>query len=349
MVYMDEMMQDACPGLLLAECFSKVSTPDMGAAVPLIERLHGPFVAHAGAQRPGGLVDIRAARVGQVALGTFSFGRTIEIAPNALDDAVVVATATRGRAEVLVGGVAVALDAGQTIVAHREDQPVFRYQPESEVLKVRLQRAALERAFARGGHAAPRARLRFETAMADAAAGMRWKLLLGYLVGTLNLSAARAPSAPELACLEELVASTLLGNQPHSWRAGPAGAGAGGGYLERALAYIERNLAQELTLADISDAACCSPRTLARAFAGAGAGAPMQYVHRLRLQRIRAELAGLGGLSTTVAEVALRCGCRHLGEFNRQYLAAFGETPSQTRRAARLLAVPAASGSGAGR
>jgi hypothetical protein len=50
--------------------------------------------------RAYGDVDIRAARCGQVAVGSFSFGRTIGIVPNALADAIVVTTATRGTAAI---------------------------------------------------------------------------------------------------------------------------------------------------------------------------------------------------------------------------------------------------------
>jgi AraC-like DNA-binding protein len=58
----------------------------------------------------------------------------------------------------------------------------------------------------------------------------------------------------------------------------------------------------------------------------------MQYLQRQRLQRIRAELVQTRSADTTIADIAYRWGCRHLGEFNRKYRACFGETPSETRQ-----------------
>ena len=63
----------------------------------------------------------------------------------------------------------------------------------------------------------------------------------------------------------------------------------------------------------------------------------MQYVRKLRQERIRAALTAPASGRKTAAEVAFEWGYRHLGEFNRQYRAAFGETPSQTRERTRVL------------
>lgn len=328
------MIHEAHSELLLSDRFSKVAAPDMRAARPLIERLHGPFVAHVGSPAPVRDVDIRAARLGQVAVGSFAFGRTVDIVPNALADAIVVTTAVRGRAGIEIGGTTFDMDAGQTVIAHERDNPVFRYGPETEVLKLRFHRARLEEAAARHGAVGMREQLRFDTAMSDPDTAARWLALLRFLVATLNAPVRRGPSLPELASIEGLLMTTLLGNQPHNYLAALAFHDGAVSHFDRATAYIHRHLADELSLSGIAAAACCSPRTLARAFAAAGEATPMRYVQKLRLERIRDELSTPVSQGRTMADIAFSWGCRHLGEFNRQYRAAFGQTPSQTRRAA---------------
>jgi AraC-like DNA-binding protein len=329
------MIQEERLDLLLSDRFSKVATADLRAALPAIEKLHGPFQVHQVTSHAQGAVDIRAARCGQVAIGTFSFGRTVDIVPNGLADAIIVTTATRGRAAIEIGGTSFGMNAGETVITHEEDHPIFLYEPDTEVLKLRFHRSRLEDFHERtnGSRAGQRDRIRFDTAMLDADSTTRWVALLRFLVATMNASVRRTPSMLELASMEEMLMLTLLSSQPHNYApprnrlkhddpVTPFG---------RAVAYIERHLPNEIVLDDIAGAACCSPRTLARAFKQAGEVPPMQYVHKQRLERIRAELLSWASQGSNVADIAFAWGYRHLGEFNRQYRAAFGETPSQTR------------------
>jgi AraC-like DNA-binding protein len=328
---------DVAPAL--SDRFSKVATPDLGIARRAIEQLHGPFDARRTAPRTQGQVDIRAARCGQVAVGSFSFGRTVGIVPRALADAIVVTTATRGKAAIEIGGRAYAMETGATVIAHEEDAPVFLYQPDTEVLKLRFQRSRLEDFYARSnGRAAPGERLRFDTVLDDPSTCARWVALLRFVVTTLNASAHRPPSMPELDALDNMLMLTLLESHPHNHVRSPAllACDVVPDAFVRAVNYIERHLADDIGLDDIASAACCSPRTLARAFKQAGEFPPMRYVHRLRLARIRAQLRSAPA-GRNVADIAFAWGYRHLGEFNRQYRAAFGETPSQTRGEILLL------------
>jgi AraC-like DNA-binding protein len=329
------MIQEHGSDLLLAEMFSKVATPDLRVARPAIEKLHGPFQAHHAAPGSHGAVEIRAALCGQMAIGTFSFGRNVDIVPNALANAVIVTTAIRGRAAIDIGGATYGMDAGETVIAHEEDHPVFRYAPDTEVLKLRIHRARLVGTLARTGgvDALRRSRLRFDTRMSDPDTSGRWIALLRFVVATMNASVRRPPSLPELSSMEEMAMLTLLNSQPHNHASSSSqGSHDAAGHFARAIAYIGEYLPNEITLADISAAACCSPRTLARAFKLAGVAPPMQYVYKLRLQKIRSELLAPSPAVRNIADIAFAWGYRHLGEFNRQYRSAFGETPTQTRK-----------------
>jgi AraC family ethanolamine operon transcriptional activator len=60
--------------------------------------------------------------------------------------------------------------------------------------------------------------------------------------------------------------------------------------------------------------------------------APMAYLVRLRLHRVRQALLAAPYASTTVSAEALNWGFWHFGEFTRAYKECFGELPSDTLR-----------------
>jgi AraC-like DNA-binding protein len=213
------------------------------------------------------------------------------------------------------------------------------YEPDTEVLKLRFHRSRLEQFFMQAYGRAPRGRLHFDSAMAGPHTAARWLSLLRFLVLTLNGAGVHARTVLELGSIEQMLMLNLLNNQPHNYASAPSGSAHNGAStaFERACDFVHQHLASDIALADIAKAAYCSPRSLARAFKDAGEAAPMQYVRKLRLERIRRELLAPASWRKTVAEVAFEWGYRHLGEFNRQYRAAFGETPSQTREGACVL------------
>jgi AraC-like DNA-binding protein len=323
--------------LLLSDRFSKVATADVLVARPVIEKLQGAYLARPRTVNAHREMQIRAAHFGDVSISTFAFGRAVDITPTGLEDAVVVTTAIRGRAGIAIDGSTFDVDAGQTIIAHEEDRPVFIYGPDTEVLKLRFHRSRLEQFFMQAYGRAPRSRLHFDTAMSDSHTAARWVSLLRFLVLTLNGAGTHARTMLELASIEQMLMLTLLNSQPHNYGNAAAGSAHSGAPFARACDFIHQHLASDIALADIAQAAYCSPRSLARAFKDAGEAAPMQYVRKLRLERIRAALLAPASGRKTVAELAFESGYRHLGEFNRQYRAAFGETPSQTREGAFVL------------
>jgi AraC-like DNA-binding protein len=339
------MSREDQTGLLLADRFSKVATADVLVARPVIEKLQGPYIARSKASNHRREMQIRAAQFGDVSISTFAFGREVDIIPSGLEDAVVVTTATKGHAGIEINGSAFDFEVGETIIAHEEDRPVFIYASDTEVLKLRFQRSRLEKFFMQAYGTPPQSRLHFDTTMSAPQTAARWISLLRFLVLTLNGPGGQAPAMLELAAIEDLLMLTLLNHQPHNYgsQAGRAAEDGASASFGRAVNFIRQNLANDIALTDIAEAAYCSPRTLARVFKEAGEAAPIQYVHKLRLQAIRTDLAKSSGQRKTVAETAFQWGYRHLGEFNRQYRSAFGETPSETRQRLQGLTLPSAS------
>jgi AraC-like DNA-binding protein len=251
-----------------------------------------------------------------------------------MDDALLVTTAIQGKAAISGRLGVFEAQVGETLIAHAEDEPTFVYAPDTEVLKLRFSRKRLELLGARlyGGDVSRR--LHFDLAMTAPGAAQRWASLVRYLLVTLNGADVSPASAQELATLEEHLMLTLLNIQPNNYQAAHQDTRRDQvlRHFRDAAGYIDRHLAEALTVTDIAAAAHCSVRTLARAFETAGEVAPMQYVHRLRMDKIRDELRSPDAAHITIAEIAFRWGYTHLGEFNRKYRQLFDETPSATRK-----------------
>lgn len=83
-------------------------------------------------------------------------------------------------------------------------------------------------------------------------------------------------------------------------------------------------------VSDLCRATKVSERSLEVAFKQTLGLAPVSYLTRLRLHRVRDELQSSLDPSLTVSSAALDWGFWHFGEFSRAYKACFGEAPSQT-------------------
>ncbi|MEI2296705.1 helix-turn-helix domain-containing protein [Ensifer sp. MJa1] len=100
--------------------------------------------------------------------------------------------------------------------------------------------------------------------------------------------------------------------------------------VARARRFILENLAAPLTLSAVARAAETSQRTLNRAFVEVFDDTPVDYVNRLRLHRIRRDLASEAGTPQTVAKVAARWGIHEPGRMSGRYHTLFGEYPHET-------------------
>ncbi len=110
--------------------------------------------------------------------------------------------------------------------------------------------------------------------------------------------------------------------------------------VRRARAYILEHLAESITPDTLAQAALTSRRTLFRAFAEILGDTPQVYVMRLRLHRIRHDLASDEERACTVALIANQWGISELGRMARRYRDLFGEFPSDTLVKQRLRTRP---------
>ncbi|MFD9960028.1 AraC family transcriptional regulator [Amycolatopsis sp. NPDC058986] len=159
--------------------------------------------------------------------------------------------------------------------------------------------------------------------------GSAVRLLIGSLIEQLD-------SDDPLFQREELrrnqlrcIVTALLLAQPHTHTATLRGVGQTPHprALRAAIAFVEDNLSEPISLGRIAEAAGCSARTVSSAFRGKLGTSPMSYVRNLRLDRIHHDI-----LSTDdgIGDIAYRWGVTHLGRFASDYRARFGELPSTT-------------------
>lgn len=102
--------------------------------------------------------------------------------------------------------------------------------------------------------------------------------------------------------------------------------------VARARDYIHANLHDPIRIDAVVRAAVTSERTLYRAFMELIGESPQTYVRRLRLHRIRRELASDREATLSVALIAQHWGIDQPGRLSAWYREVFGESPSQTRR-----------------
>jgi AraC family transcriptional regulator len=102
--------------------------------------------------------------------------------------------------------------------------------------------------------------------------------------------------------------------------------------LRNVLAYMEANLAQPLTLADLAQEAALSEYHFARMFTLSMKMAPHQYVMQRRMARAQ-ELVRHTTLPLT--DIALACGFSSASHFSNRFKSALGMTPSQLRAAGK--------------
>ena len=104
--------------------------------------------------------------------------------------------------------------------------------------------------------------------------------------------------------------------------------------VQDALQYARRNLSKRLSVADLAEAACLSPRQFSRVFHFETGMSPAKAIENLRLEAARLMLEQ-GRLP--VETVARANGFGDRERMRRSFLRAYGQTPQSIRNASRPL------------
>jgi AraC-like DNA-binding protein len=99
--------------------------------------------------------------------------------------------------------------------------------------------------------------------------------------------------------------------------------------VRRAIDYIEANIEQPITVADLVNVTGVAGRTLFMHFKIFKGVSPMRYLRNARLQQVRHALLQADP-QASVTGIAMMLGFTHMGRFSVEYRRRFGESPSQT-------------------
>lgn len=239
----------------------------------------------------------------------------------------VVTWLTAGEGVMDLDGDSVVLERGRPamFVNDRDNRFAFRDYQQS---LMHFDGAYLERV-AREHEGVPAGPLLFDaTAMPDGEALRRWTATVSAVARVLHDDA----SSPLLRSeANRAAAVSLLETFPHEVLAAPPELRVpSSGRLRRAIEFMHAHAHLPITPTEIADAAGISPRSLQSTFRSELDVTAIDYLRRIRLDRVHDELdAGESG-RVTVAEIAGRWGFAHLGRFAAHYAQRFGESPRET-------------------
>lgn len=99
--------------------------------------------------------------------------------------------------------------------------------------------------------------------------------------------------------------------------------------LRRVCAYVEANLEENPSIADLAGECRLSPGHFARAFATSTGTSPHKWLVNRRIERAKALLLGGG---QELSQIALACGFVDQSHFTRVFVQSEGQTPGRWRR-----------------
>lgn len=181
-------------------------------------------------------------------------------------------------------------------------------------------------------------RVKFQLDVPADAPGVRFAREIARVARMCSGDASEAYCAHEaLRNLQDALMYSMLEAIPHNYSVYLARRHTGPSprHVRRAIDYIHANATAPISLEDIAKAAHVSIRALQAGFSRFKGLTPMAYLKQVRLDGAYAELC-VAEEEQPIAEIARRWRFSHQGQFARDYRKAFGQTPSATRRAARL-------------
>lgn len=313
-----------------------VRTSDLAEAQALITEV---YIPHDLRSRDGRPLDftLNFLQSHKLTVGHLNYGADAELLVPAMLDCYHLNLTLGGATQVSQAGRAAATSAGRRGVLFDPRSPfTVRWSPDAVQYAIKLPRRSLEDHLA-GLLGRPVAGpIDFSlTVDLTRAAGRNLLSAVHFLRGELARPGGLATSPLARDQLEAFVMTQVLLAVPHehSQQLLTPTAPAHRTRVGRVVELIDAHPDQSLTLADMTRVAGVGARALQAGFRETVGMAPMAYLRTVRLDRVRAELTATAG-ERSVTDVALRWGFAHLGRFAGQYRAQFGESPSETVRAA---------------
>jgi AraC-like DNA-binding protein len=325
-----------------------VHTRDLAEAQALITDV---YIPHDLRSRDGRPLDFTMSflQSHKLTVGHLNYGADAELLVPAMLDCYHLNLTLGGATQVAQAGRSAATSAGRRGVLFGPQDPFsVRWSPEAVQYAIKLPRRSLEDHLAGLLNQPVDGPVRFALVFdMTAAAGRNLLSAVHFLRNELDRPGGLASSPLARDQLESFVMTQVLLAVPHEHRdrlltpTAPAQRTRVG----RVIDLIDAHPDAPLSLPDLTRVAGVGARALQEGFRETVGMAPLAYVRKVRLDRVRAELQETAG-ERSVTDVALRWGFSHLGRFAGQYRAQFGEAPSETVRSALRAVRTAGSSSG---
>ena len=311
-----------------------LATQDVAAYVDLYSRLAIPATLHSATRGPF-WVRAHGAAIGPLRVLASAFEGDVDGGTGAVDGAYNFTRALAGRLALDVGRTTVHVDRGTASIASPGLPVRSRIQAGLAAVTVVIPQAVMTRALtALDVPRLPTALQFVPTVPLESARGAAIDRLVQHALHTIDDDL----MTPQVgASLADALVHCLLAHLPHSRSAqlGRPAAMPAPRAVRLAEAFIDANLDQPLTLTDLSIRLGVGARSLGAGFMAHHGKSVLQFIRERRLARARDLLRA--GVYATVAEVALACGCSHLGRFSVRYRETFGESAKATLAGARVL------------
>ena len=263
-----------------------------------------------------------------IGFGTIKYSNEMSVDVTGLADHHVLVFCLSGRGAVTIGGVCIEIGGHRGFASSAGQSFRATFSPDCEQFILRIDRNVLNLHAGEGSFC-----LRPDIDL-DRAALAPWVRLLQSLFAdraTLDLVRSNPRTAIEY---EQLLFSLFLEGHPHRMVESFASRGIAPAAIRKAERFIYEHFAEPVTLLDIARVAGVPTRTLLDHFRRFRNTSPIRLLHDVRLEQARSRLLRQSS-DRTVSEIADESGFGHLGRFAGEYLARFGEYPSQSAARAR--------------
>lgn len=281
--------------------------------------------------------SLHAARLRDITFGYLDYRVAVDVTCNAPpNDNFFIFMPTNGTGRFTSANTVVSTSTATAFLASPTEPLHFHFDHDSPHLFVRIARKLIEQQLQRMLGRSLRAELSFDSSLDQFSSfSMRWLSAIQLLHEEISHPTPLSKIETGLTSLEDYIAATLLLVQRSNYSQALQAPGRtpASRTLRRAVGFIEGHLAEDITIADLADAASCSPRTLQNAFSSELGTSAIAFIRDQRLQRVHDELRDFNGLSrgaASISEIARSWGFSHMGRFAGFYRARFGENPSDT-------------------
>lgn len=273
---------------------------------------------------------MHAAKFGRISFCRLAYGGDVAIDPDHLKDFYLVQTPVSGKAVIHSGNQYIHSDARCASVLSPGQSTSMLWYDDNDQVMVRIDKNLINNTLA-AMHGVDEVKDTVFNLGFNWLNSPVWCNALLYLCHALETEQDLSNNALVTSQIEQLVAVSLLSSQPnHFGMVTNKGHTVLPRHVRYVKDYIDEHANEAISLATLAQEVGVSLRGLYLGFHQHCGISPMQYLKKVRLEKVHEALRQKN--SGSVTEIALAWGFMHLGRFSIEYKQRYGESPSETLR-----------------